>query len=342
MSANDTVSQLLETSTHPAFVWKAGSNQLTWKNPAFQSLLQRSALNELEFLKTISDKLPALHPVGSAIVSLPRGKDQQEIYILTHMSLLSPEFEQTNSLIFLTLPGASGTPPGLPNEEVRDIMHDLKNPLSAIFGYTDTLLDTQVGDNLSPEHRKILGHIRHTSIRSIEMIKNVEQLYWITQPGLNTAIRENDLNACIEAVLESFRPAHEAQTTVTLWLSSASLMIPADRIQLERIVANLLSNAYKYTPPEGRIFISTLQQGDRAIFKIRNTQSYLSPDECAKLFKKYSRLSNSVAHAGSGLGLFIVKSLVERLGGKVEVSSSKETGTEFVVNLPCLNTPEAI
>jgi signal transduction histidine kinase len=121
---------------------------------------------------------------------------------------------------------------------------------------------------------------------------------------------------------------------LTVELAKASLPVRVERIQLERIISNLFTNALKYTPAEGTITIKTLSEGGRAIFSINNDAPIIPAEELPYIFDRYKRGASSSGTTGSGLGLHIVKYLLEALKGSVRVRSNKEEGTTFVVSLP--------
>ncbi len=135
--------------------------------------------------------------------------------------------------------------PAAREESLAMVAHDLKNPIGAIFGYADALLDTPIGDGMNKGQRNVIARIRSTAARSIEMVRNCELLFKLNAGALQRAVKPIDLNATTRDVLEySWRDEPEApRLYAELW--QEPLPIAAERMQLDRIVGNLFSNALK-------------------------------------------------------------------------------------------------
>jgi signal transduction histidine kinase len=134
-----------------------------------------------------------------------------------------------------------------------------------------------------------------------------------------------------------FRQEGEAarlELTLSLRLDSALPTLAVDPLALERVFANLLSNALKCTPPGGRITVRSLLSGDAVVVTVENSGVGLSADEVQALFEKYHQGRHARAGEGAGLGLFIVKAFVEAHDGHIEVDSSPGQGARFSVVLP--------
>jgi len=111
-------------------------------------------------------------------------------------------------------------------------------------------------------------------------------------------------------------------------------VVTADRTRLEQAAANLIDNAIKYTPPGGRVDVEVKRSGDRAVLRVRDTGHGIAPDELPRIFDRLFRGDRSRAERGLGLGLSLVKAIVEAHGGSVEVASEVGHGSTFVVSLP--------
>lgn len=238
-----------------------------------------------------------------------------------------------------------------PEEAIREktqflatVAHDLKNPLGAIFGYVDALLDTRAGDGLAAGHRETLRRIRRAALRSIDLVRNyqlIAQRGQLRKPPPGTSV---DLRNVVQSVLEYCMRSGEGEPALDVSFPADGLQVCVERTPLERLTANLVANAYAYTPPAGKIEISAQKIGRMVEFRVRNTGSTLSPEEIATIFKPYQRGHAGIAGAavsktaeithGSGLGLSIVQAIVDSADGEIKVESSLENGTTFVVRLP--------
>jgi signal transduction histidine kinase len=132
--------------------------------------------------------------------------------------------------------------------------------------------------------------------------------------------------------------ARRQHLTFTLDLAPELPLIIGDPLALERIFANLVHNALKFTPKKGRVTLSARHRADSestVIVEVRDSGPGIAPEDISLLFERYRRVSTVVRpHEGTGLGLFIVKILVEGHGGRVEVESSLGSGSCFRVFLP--------
>ena len=108
----------------------------------------------------------------------------------------------------------------------------------------------------------------------------------------------------------------------------------ADRARLEQVAANLIDNAVKYTPPGGRVDVEAAREGGAAILRVRDTGPGIPPDELPRIWDRLFRGDRSRAERGLGLGLSLVKAVVEAHGGTVEVRSEPGRGSAFSVRLP--------
>lgn len=214
------------------------------------------------------------------------------------------------------------------------LAHDLKNPLGALFGYADALIDTSIGDTLSDRQREVIGRIRNTAARSLDLVRNFQYLACSTDSiGLAKGANTN-LNNVIEAVTQDIWRHDSERAKLELALAKPSPTVKVEKIALERLVANLLTNAQKFTPADGHVRVKTYDDKSHAVLEVTNTGPTISAQEIPKLFDRSFRGTNSAKVPGSGLGLFIVKSIVDGVGGSIKVSSEQTSGTTFKVMLP--------
>ncbi len=111
-------------------------------------------------------------------------------------------------------------------------------------------------------------------------------------------------------------------------------MVHGDRVRLEQVEANLLDNAIKHTPTDGQIDVEVQRDGDRAVLRVRDTGSGIPPEELPRIWDRLFRGDTSRAERGLGLGLSLVKAVVEAHGGSVGVTSEPGRGSTFTVSLP--------
>jgi signal transduction histidine kinase len=238
-------------------------------------------------------------------------------------------------LILLQPVGANGAGA----EESEDdwfatVAHDLRNPLGAIFGYADTLLDTPIGASLNAKQRELVARIRSSGQRALELLRNVQLL---THLGARPAAIPGDvldLAKTIRTVVDTTWREDPTTPAVEVLLPETPLPVILPRVDAERIVSNLFSNALKFALPGSKVTVKASAEGPFAEISVTNTGKPIPPEERNKLFGKFSRLSNSRDTPGTGLGLYIVRSLVERARGTAEVDSDDSGRITVRILLP--------
>lgn len=213
--------------------------------------------------------------------------------------------------------------------------HDIRNPLGAIFGYTEMMLETACP--LPPEHRELLLRINSNTRTVLTLVGNFLDASRI-DAGRMILTRQNvDLNAVVRGTAEQYA-AHAQLVDLTLDVALAADLpaIIADGLQVERITANLVTNAIKFTPHGGRITIRTERLPSSVALSVSDTGVGIPPHEFSRIFQRYAR-SGDGTQEGTGLGLYIVGTLVEAHGGFVTIDSTPGTGTTFTVYLPIVD-----
>lgn len=313
---------------------------IVWCNQAARLLLQLPDGNDF---KLISDYLehPGLETIqaiehfGQLSFRIPgtRGSTILQTGMVVAIGPHDPDRDQY--LLILKSCSLDRSLAAEKEEVLAAVTHDLKNPLGAIFGYADALLDTAVGAELNEKARDVLKRIRGAAARSIDMVKNYEHLFRIESGEAPTPDTSIDLSAAVTMAVETtFREENE-RPALRMILHTSPLPIRAERTQLNRIFVNLISNALKYSPSEASITVKTTRtKKGQPQCSIHNTGSFIPPNEQDLIFQKYHRGSSAGSRSGTGLGLFIVRSIVSELGGTIRVESSEAEGTTFIVEFP--------
>lgn len=215
------------------------------------------------------------------------------------------------------------------------LSHELKAPLNAIEGYLHIIKEKQLGSNLA-DYSQLID-------RSCERIKGMRSLIMdlldLTkiESGVPTQkLSSFNLNKIIESSIDTFRP-FAIQKDIDVYLNApGSITMKADPDEIEIIINNLLSNAIKYNKEGGRVDCSLHQSSHEILFEITDTGIGMEPDDISKLFKEFSRIkSPKTRHiTGSGLGLSIIKKIVEMYNGEIKVNSIPDKGTTFSITFP--------
>jgi signal transduction histidine kinase len=225
-------------------------------------------------------------------------------------------------------------------EFVSFVAHELRSPLSTIYGYA-SLLQTD-GDRFSSiERAQMTASITNQCKRLNRVISEMLDVSRM-EAGHPLSVNRQpmDLVALCERVLADARATLPPTTRHTLRLQSEqpTLKLLADADRLEQIMTNLVSNAVKYSPEGGDVLVTLAEDEDNVCISVSDQGIGLTPEQMERLFQKYYRARNAQERniQGTGLGLFLVRQLVEAHGGQITAESTAGQGTTFRVLLPKL------
>jgi signal transduction histidine kinase len=235
------------------------------------------------------------------------------------------------------------------NEFLGIAAHDLRNPLGAVKGYAEMILEDAHEPNLpAPDQwerrqrtlAELAGRIQQTSERMVEMVQNLLDANRIERGEFKLRLESLNLQPLLVAVADSQRPRAAAkQQTIHLEMSSDSGEAIVDRNVTVQVIENLLSNAIKYSPPGKDIFLRLKRAVDGPHLEVQDDGPGLSAEDQKKLFGKFARLSAKPTGGenATGLGLSIVKQMVEAMSGRVWCESELGRGARFIVEWPAIN-----
>ncbi len=217
-----------------------------------------------------------------------------------------------------------------------NISHEIRTPLSLILlAIAD--VEARTGDALDPVARGDLGSVVESARRLLRLVDELLLLAAGRETALQVAPQPMDLGKLVGAIAATWRPAADAAGLSLTVQGPDSLPLVLDPVAIERVVTNLLSNAVKFTPSGGTIGIEIGVEGDRARVVVRDTGVGIDDDLLQRLFGRFERGTGMAkTRSGSGIGLSLVKELVEAHGGTVAVDRLRAGGTEFRVSLPAV------
>ena len=221
------------------------------------------------------------------------------------------------------------------NEFMGIVAHDLRSPLGTIQGFAEVLLE----DSQMPrvESEDFARRILDTARRMAEMVRNLLDANRIERGEMKVNLAPCDLAELLRSVVHAYQPRAAAkQQTIHLDDSAGPLTVSADRNAMVQVLENLVSNAIKYSPPGRNIFAQLRLVDGAARCEVQDEGPGLSAADQQKLFGKFARLSAKPTggeHA-TGLGLSIVKKMVEAMNGRVWCESEPGRGATFVVQFP--------
>jgi PAS domain S-box-containing protein len=229
----------------------------------------------------------------------------------------------------------------LKDEFLATLSHELRTPLNAIVGWAAVLR----GMALDLELRRAVETIDRNARAQSQLIEDILDVSRIVTGKLQIAVAPVDLVAVLGAALDSLRPTAAAkQIRVEVDLDPALPPVAGDARRLQQVVWNLLTNSVKFTPSGGTVTVSAARVGPQVRLQIRDTGAGIAPEFLPHVFERFRQADASTtrAHTGLGLGLAIVRHLVELHGGTVEAESAGPgQGATFRVWLPARPFPPA-
>lgn len=220
------------------------------------------------------------------------------------------------------------------------ISHDLRTPIAIIKGYTEALSDGVIKTKV--EREKALELIRNKISHLENMINTLISFVKLE----NTDIRKTLVPKSITQLIKNFSKDAEATMSVFNRCVSCNInldkdyYVPLDEQLVNRVFENLLSNALRYTSDDDEIKICAYEENGEIIIKFCDTGVGIAESDLANIFDLFYRASNSRREEGMGIGLSVVKNIIETHGWRIEVESEKGKGSCFTIFIPLNQEPE--
>lgn len=227
----------------------------------------------------------------------------------------------------------------LKTEFIANMSHELRTPLNIIFS-TVQLFNLLVKNEQMVGDEKILNYIeviKQNCYRLIRLVNNLIDMTKIDSGFMKIEMKNNNIVEVAENIVQStIEYANYMSRTIIFDTDTEEKNMAFDAEKLERILLNLISNAIKFTEPGDTINIDLFNKEDKVIISVKDTGRGIKEEKISQLFKRFKQVHPllSRSHEGSGIGLNIVKALVELHGGTIEVKSKYNEGTEFIISLP--------
>ena len=216
---------------------------------------------------------------------------------------------------------------------ISTVSHELKTPLTSIRLATHCLLNEKLGP-LNPKQAELVMAAKEDSDRLHRIIENLLDIGKLESGRSNVEVVPVSTEQVLLNVMEEMRPAFKDRgVSLALDLPGDIPQVLADRMRLEIVFSNLLSNGLKFTPPGGEVKISARRDEGAVVFAVEDTGSGIPEEYLPHIFEKFFRAPGSIHQSNTGLGLAIVKEIIEAHGSRVEVSSKPGKGTKFTFRL---------
>jgi len=256
-------------------------------------------------------------------------------HIWTKLSVHSRPFEEKRmlSLIDTTEQKAVDT---AKSEFVALATHQLRTPIAAIRWNVE-LLEKKMEGSITEDQNRYLVKINRNVQRMVSLINDFLSVSKLEMGTFASSQEAVNLSDFVDSIVDEFsEKISQKGLTLNRVDNPPQLQVMTDGRLLHIIVSNLMSNASKYSSPNGTLNFSYTLEGTTLQIVVKDDGIGIPENELERLFSKFFRATNAQAHQtqGTGLGLYVVKQSVEKLGGTIEVSSQENAGAQFLVKLP--------
>lgn len=222
------------------------------------------------------------------------------------------------------------------SEFISIASHQLRTPLTAIKTYSHMLAEGYGGD-LTKHQREFMDIILGSINRMNELINTLLDISRIEEGRLTIDPQTTDLELLVKEIVQELGPLAKAKRIkVGLSISTKQPQLRTDPLLVKEVCANLLSNAIKYTAAGGQVYVEVAEDSNNFIVTFTDTGYGIPKPEQKRVFSKFFRAENILdkESGGTGLGLYLVKQVVENLGGQIKFKSAEGKGSSFSFSLP--------
>jgi len=227
---------------------------------------------------------------------------------------------------------------------LANMSHELRTPLNAIIGFSELMREKMFGALGHARYDEYIDLIHNSGKHLLDLITDMLDMAKIEAGKMTLALESVPLHQAVKECLSTLRTQAEAGGIAISHHTVDGLGVDADKRALKQVLLNLLSNAIKFTPPGGEVTISSWEANGRGYLAVRDTGIGISTEDLARLGNPFEQAKADPMHAkgGTGLGLALVKALVEKHGGMFAMESELGLGTTVTVDFRLTSGMEAI
>ncbi len=314
-------------------LWNRAAEQITGVPSA--AALGRTPLEVLQRDLASDDE----GPPGERLVSVQRGGEEAWLS-LTEAVMRDPVGAVSGRIYAFRDVSAERIVEQMKSDFVSTVSHELRAPLTSIYGFAETLLrrDVLFGE---PERLTFLGYIASEAQRLTSIVDTLLGVARLESGDLQVELVPTDLRAVVSEVVTSMRQTSDVnEHKFVLHLPEEPLAASADREKLAQILTNLLDNAVKFSPDGGTVTVEAHRHTAHVEVRIVDEGQGIPEAERERIFSKFHRAESGRGAGGAGLGLFIARGLVTAMGGRIWVDSVEGGGSSFAFELPLAREPE--
>ena len=217
----------------------------------------------------------------------------------------------------------------LKTEFISNVSHEIKTPLMVIQSYAKALQSEKIDEQTRIKYLQIIAS---STQKLSNLITNILKLNKLENQSITPEKQQVNVEKILTEIILQYENLFESKN-ITLDVDISNITLLSDESCLEIIFTNLISNAIKFTDINGKIYISLKQDGLDVVFKIVDNGCGMSSEIGNHIFEKFYQGDTSHSAEGNGLGLPLVKKVIDILGGEISVKSQEGKGSEFVVRL---------
>ena len=277
------------------------------------ALATQSALKPI---RQLIDAVQRIITTGRTDARVPLGKTHDAIDELT--KLFNAMLDRIEGLVT----GMRGA--------LDNVSHDLRTPMTHLRGSAELAL---AGPADLDRYREALADCVEEADRVLVMLTTLMDISEAESGAIELHRETVRLREIVERAVDLYRDTADAKGVILEAHADEDVVVSIDRSRFEQVAANLLDNAIKYTPAGGRVDISVARENGRAVLRVRDTGIGIPPDELLRIWERLFRGDESRTERGLGLGLSLVKAVVEAHGGTISVDSTPRAGSTFTVVL---------
>jgi signal transduction histidine kinase len=222
------------------------------------------------------------------------------------------------------------------SEFLASMSHEFRTPINAIIGFTQFI--KQDDGRLNPEQKEALQYISDAGIHMMSLIDNVLDLAKLESGSMQLNFELVDVGDVLEQVKNMLEPQrHSKDVSVETNMMVTKSAFPLDRQRFSQILINLMNNAIKYNRQHGQVIVNVREEAGMLKVIVKDTGKGITKENMDKLFEAFYRVSDNQVEDGIGVGLTVVKRLVELMSGTIEVESEVGAGSIFKVEIPIAN-----
>jgi PAS domain S-box-containing protein len=313
-------------------LWNDAAEQITGVPSA--AALGRTPIEVLQ--RELTSDAEGSH--GERLVSVQRGGEEAWLS-LTEAIMRDPVGAVSGRIFAFRDVSAERIVEQMKSDFVSTVSHELRAPLTSIYGFAETLLrrDVLFGE---PERKTFLGYIASEAQRLTSIVDTLLGVATLEAGELQVELVPTDLHAVVSEVVTSVRQTSDVNGhRFVVHLPDEPLAASADPEKLSQILTNLLDNAVKFSPGGGTVTVEAHRRSGRVEVRIVDEGRGIPEAERERIFSKFHRTESSRGSGGAGLGLFIARGLVTAMGGRIWVDSVEGGGSSFAFELPLAREP---